>query len=536
MITQSNFFQYCKGTILPLVVICLTVVTGLAQNRPVVPINPASLEPSAEFSVMVDGKNALVYSSPIPAAFCSFSMSKPVEIKIKSLIRDIKWVDVRPLSSGIKPVFKNSDSIISFKINKPGQYSIELNGSIKIPLYLFANAPETGKPDRNGKNVLFFEAGKIHYPGTIQLKDNQELYIEGGAIVVGNIKARNASHIKISGHGILDGSYSRQFMDSLALVNKTNNPPAETGRRGGGPNGLILLNECNDVSIEGITIYNCKSWDVVPVICNNVKINNIKIISDNGGDDGIDIVSTKNITITNSFVHTKDDCIAVKSQAKPLPPAGQAPPAPGSGQQVAPGQLPPGPFYHVDNVLVKNCVFWNAAWGNALEIGFELSGDVSNVRLIDNDIIHVEGGAAFSIHNARRGVVRDILVDNLRVEGTDQKLFDLAIFRSIYSEDGERDAETVKKLYLHGIWDNVLAVPEKEKESRMKYRGYIKNVTLKNVSVVDGPFPFSVFYGSDSKHLVENISIENLRIHGRKITRLEDAKFYMENTKNISIK
>jgi polygalacturonase len=70
--------------------------------------------------------------------------------------------------------------------------------------------------------------------------------------------------------------------------------------------------------MEGITVYNCKTWDIVPVLCNNVKINNIKIVSDNGSDDGIDIVSTKNVIVSNSFIHTKDDCIAVKSHGFPL--------------------------------------------------------------------------------------------------------------------------------------------------------------------------------------------------------------------------
>ncbi|MEP7111160.1 MAG: glycosyl hydrolase family 28 protein [Ferruginibacter sp.] len=511
-----------------------------AQNRIPAPVNPLSFTPAADFSVQIDGKNALVYASPIPANFCSFVISKPVEVTIKSLTRDIKWVDVRPLSSGIKPVFQNSDSTIRFTIKRTGQYSIELNGGIKIPLYLFANSLEINKPDRTDKNVLYFESGKIHYPGTINMQDNQQVYIEAGAIVVGNVKARNASHIKIRGQGILDGSYSRQFMDSLAVVNLPVGFAPAQGRRGGS-NGLLLFNECNDVNIEGITLYNSKTWDVVPTICNNVKIDNIKIVSDNGGDDGIDIVSTRNMTITNSFIHTKDDCIAVKSHARPQPPLSPTSPAQSNAGQQRPtqqtfGELSPGPFYDVDSVLVKNCVFWNAAWGNALEIGFELSGDVKNVRFIDNDIIHVEGGAAFSIHNARRGVVSNILVDNLRVEGTDQKLFDLSIFRSIYSEDGLRDQAEINKLYVHGIWDNVLAVPEADKESRMKFRGKIKNIILKNVSVVDGPFPFSVFYGSDKEHLVENVIIENLNIHGKKIKSISEAKFYQENAKGVVIK
>ncbi|MEO5592401.1 MAG: glycosyl hydrolase family 28 protein [Chitinophagaceae bacterium] len=503
------------------------IVAG--QGRISAPVNPATFTNAADFSVQIDGKNTMVYASPLPADFCSFVVGKPVQIKIKSLTRDVKWVDVRPYSAGIRPIFGNSDSMIYFTINKPGQYSVELNGGIKIPLFLFGNVPEKNKPNLPDSNVLFFEAGKIHYPGTIILTDNKKVYIEEGAIVVGSIRARNARHIKIYGRGILDGSYGKQFMDSLALANHTNGASFEPSRNGGG-NGLISLNQCSDVLLDGIVIYNSKTWDVVPTMCRDVSINNIKIVSDNGGDDGIDIVSTKNITIANSFVHTKDDCIAIKSFAGIQQ---TAVPVNGSVAEIA---LPASHVYGVDTVIVKTCVFWNALWGNALEIGFELSGDVKNVRFLDNDIIHVEGGAAFSIHNARRAVVSDILVDGLRVEGTDQKLFDLSIFRSIYSDDGLKDQAEINKVYLHGIWDNVLGVPETEKESRSKFRGYIKNITLKNVSVVDGPFPFSVFCGADMHHQVENIIIENLTVHGKKITSADEAKFYMENTSNVIVK
>jgi polygalacturonase len=299
----------------------------------------------------------------------------------------------------------------------------------------------------------------------------------------------------------------------------------------GGIDGLISLTECRNVTIDGIILFNSKTWDVVPSLCDSVNISNIKIISDNNSDDGIDIVSTRNILVTNSFIRTKDDCIAIKSFAKPQPVSGQT----SHGEQVF-GKLSEGPFYPVDGVMVKNCVFWNAAWGNALEIGFELSGDISNVSFTNNDIIRVEGGAAFSIHNARRGVVSNILVDNLRVEGADQKLFDLAIFRSIYSEDGTGDKKEIRQLYLNGIWDNVLGVSAGESENHSKFRGHIKDIILKNISVVDGPFPFSVFYGPDKDHLVENVTIEGLSDHGKYIRDISGAKLYLENTKNIILR
>lgn len=525
--------MYIKQAVLLIILFCGSIA-GFAQTGNAVPLSPAGFSPSPEFLVTVNGKNVLVYSSPVPAAFCNFDMDRPVDIVVKSLTRDVKWVDVRPLSAGIRPTIKN-DSSINFRISKTGQYSIELNGIFKIPLFIFADAPEIDKPDRADKNVLYFEAGKIHYPGTIDLGDNQQIYIEGGAIVVGCVRADNVSHIKISGHGILDGSFSRHFMDSCARVNHTNGN-RDVAIKSVIVNGLISISECDDVKIEGITIYNSKTWDVVPVLCNNVNIRNIKIVSDNGGDDGIDVVSTKNVIIANSFIRTKDDCIAIKSFAVPKPPAGISPDLQVRTEQLSFGQPATGPFNGVYSVTVKNCVFWNALWGNGIEIGFELSGDVTNVQFTDNDIIHVEGGAAFSIHNARRGTVSNILVDDLRVEYADQKLFDLAIFRSVYSEDGTRDEEDIKRLYLNGVWDNVLRVTEEEKESHEKFRGHIRNITLKNIIVSDGPFPFSVFYGSDKNHLIENITIENLTIHGRNIREIANAKLYLENTKNIIIK
>jgi hypothetical protein len=497
------------------------------QAHEAVPVARASFIPSSEFSVKADGKKVMVYSAPFPAAFCSIELSKPVDIIVKSLTRDVKWADIRPLSSGIKPVIKN-DSTISFTISRPGQFSIELNGTFKTPLFVFADTPGKDKPERSGKNVLYFESGKIHYPGTINLKENQQVYIEAGAIVAGQIKADRVSHIKIRGGGILDGSYSSQFMDSCARVyNKGLTGNAEKG----GINGLISLTECRNVTIDGIILFNSKTWDVVPSLCDSVNISNIKILSDNNSDDGIDIVSTKNMLVKNSFIRTKDDCIAIKSFSKPQPVSGQA-----SHKEQVSGNLSEGPFYPVEGVLIKNCVFWNAAWGNALEIGFELAGDIRNVSFTDNDIIRVEGGAAFSIHNARRGVVSNILVDNLRVEGADQKLFDLAVFRSIYSEDGTSDKKEIRRLYLNGIWDNVLSVPGRESENHSKYRGHIKDIILKNISVVDGPFPFSVFYGADKDHLVENVTIEGLSVHGKTISDISGAKLYLENTKNIILR
>lgn len=500
---KRNWFIYltficCSCLICP----SLTIAQAVLYPAPI------GLSSSEQYSVTINGKDAFVYASPVPAAYCSFDMNGEAEITIKAN-RDIKWVDIRPLALGIHPIFK--DSTIHFTLSKPAQISIELNGSIKMPLFIFANAPEENKPSKNDSNVLFFEAGKIHYPGIINLQSNQTLYVEGGAVVVGVVKANNAKHIRIAGRGIIDGTYNSSFSDSL--IKTKNAIVIDANRNLGTYQRFLEFTHCDDVKIEGVTLHNSTSWQVVPLQSKNVEINNVKIISDQASDDGIDVVHCKNVHIHHCFIRTKDDCVAIKAYIA----------------------SPPGP--DVDSILVDKCVFWNALWGNGFEIGFELnSAAVKNVTFRNSDIIHIEAGAAFSIHNAGAATVSNILFENIRVEDARQKLFDLAIFRSQYSEDGSLDTAVRRKLYLNGAWDGVLMIPAEERAAHAMYRGKIKNVVFRNIKIVDGLFPYSVFYGYDAYKNVSNVLIENLQVHGKRIRNLSEAKCYLENATNISLK
>ncbi len=469
---------------------------------------PLGIKPSSDYEVKINGKEVFVYSSPIPASYCIFNMDGPVEITIKTG-RDLKWVDIRPLSSELKATFK--DSTITIKMSKPLKISVELNGSIKSPLFIFANPPEISKPNKKDSNIVFFEAGKIHYPGIIKLKSNQTLYIEGGAVVVGVVESENTKHVKISGRGILDGSYNHNLNDSiiktgnLSLISSTKLP--------GSYHRSIEFKDCEDVSIEGITLHNSTSWQVVPIHCNRVKIENIKVVSDQASDDGIDVVRSRNVSITNSFIRTKDDCIAIKANMKYPPSEG------------------------VDNVLVENCVFWNALWGNGLEIGFELfSSEVKNITFRNSDIIHVEANAALSIHNSGNAVVSNVLYDNIRIENVGKKLFDLAIFRSRYSLDGSENEEEIKKLYLNGAWDGVLKISSDKKKIHAKFRGQIKNITFKNIRLIDCNYPYSIFNGYNQEKNINGVKIENLIVNGKQITDKKLFKSYIENAENITVK
>ncbi len=461
---------------------------------------PQDANVAGDYKVRVDGKDVFVFNNPV-AAIAAFDFQGEVEVAITPM-RDVKWVDVRPKRLGIKPTVK--DNTIRFKVSQPCNLSIELNGEIlNHPMFLFANPLEKDAPKQGDKGVHYFEAGKVHKPGVIEVNDGETVYIAGGAIVEGAILAQNANNVRICGRGILDGTRLREI-------------------RAGRWMRFVQFTDCNNVQVEGIILSNSQTWQIMPVGCNDVTIRNVKMVSDNGSDDGIDIVSSRNVTVDGCFIHTKDDCVVIKA-------------FPGGPRY--PGRDPRTPGPDVNNVIVRDCVFWNAAWGNAVEIGFELRAkSVSNITFKNCDIIHVEDGATFSIHNGDFATVSNIRFEDIRVEDSRQKLFDFAIFLSQYSSDRPADANDRSKWYLQGAWDGVLKADKERKKEFSANRGYIKGIYCKNITVVDGLAPFSIICGFDEEHPVEDVTFENLTIHGRKIKNAEDGKFWLENARNIKFR
>jgi hypothetical protein len=223
------------------------------------------------------------------------------------------------------------------------------------------------------------------------------------------------------------------------------------------------------------------------------------------------------VTIESSFVRANDDCIAIKT----------------FGDESYPGQGP-SPGRDVRSIRVTGSVFWNMAWGNALEIGFELRApSVSGILFQDCDVIHVERGATFSIHNGDAATVSDVRFEDIRVEDSRHKLIDLAVFLSQYSTDRPADREEIRRRYMDGAWDGVLRVTPEQKPVYAASRGHIKGVLFKDIAVVDGGLPFSILSGFDAEHAVEDVALDNLTFHGQPLRDAEQARFFVENARGI---
>lgn len=443
------------------------------------------------YTVKVNGVKVPVYDTPI-ASYALFDFTGNVTVEVNTMY-DVRWVDIRPLKSALKPEY-TGDNSFKFNMSKPENISLELNGRIRQqPLFIFSGNPEKEKPSKNDPNVVWFEGGKLYKDVKLELKDNQTVYLEGGAVVQGYIFAEGKKNVKILGRGILDGSF-----------NKTTE---------GNKNRFVHLENCENIDIRDVILHNGTTWQVALFHCNKAEINGIRIVSESASDDGLDIFRCTNVVVDGVFAHTKDDCVAIKSGGK------------------YPADHP------TDNIVVKNCVFWNSIWGNAIEIGFELySNEVKNIRFENIDVIHVEDGATMSIHNAGQAHVHNVVFENIRVEDSRQKLFDVAIFYSQWGPDGIRDQDFITKNYLHGAWDGVQKPPAGKEAYHSTFRGKVSNIVFKDIQVMGGLMPFSVFHGFDKEKNVSGITIENLTYMGKKLLTPETAKVRQQNTDNLIIK
>jgi len=473
-------------------VLLLLFGSGVADAQEVVTYSVPSDAPEAEdFTVEVEGQDVFVHDTPV-AAVARFDFEDgPVEVTIWPNDVDVKWVDIRPEHLGIQP--RLEDGLIRFTLQEPRNLSIEINRNLERPLFLFAGAPAMDKPDPSDPDVRYFDGGQTHEPGLVHLESGETVYVEGGAVVKGAFRAEDATDITIRGHGVIDasaaGRLEEQFPDEARVVSCV---------------------RCRDLTVRGVTLLRGTMWQIVPDRSQNVRIAGVRVVSRDGGDDPLNPLQSRNVVIDGVFLRSKDDCMAIKTPD------------------------PNGPGAR--NVVLENSTLWSGAWGNAIEIGFELREDVEDVRYENIDITHVEHGAAISIHNGDAGTVQDVHYQDVRIEDAREKLFDLAIFRSWWSLDkpeGEIRGDNFWRHYLHGTWDNVMKYDPEREDYHAQFRGHIRDVTVRNVRLMGGPLPFSVFAGFDEEHAVEDVTIDGLFWTGERIDDPAEGHFYLEHVRDL---
>ncbi len=279
----------------------------------------------------------------------------------------------------------------------------------------------------------------------------------------------NIKNLRITGGGTIKGGGKK-----LELACKGARGIRSRGR-------LILLMNCQNVSIDNLTLTEPPCWSLHYIYSNHISCYNL-LINTKGthNGDGIDPDSSTDSYIFNCTFDTGDDCIAIKSGKNP------------EGYYVA---------KPTNYIKITNC---NFIGGHGISIGSEMSGGVSNILIQDCKAGSLLYGMQIKGTKERGGYVKNIIVDNC-------ELMKITIFSKLnYNNDGE-------------------AAPKLPTFENFTF----KNIDLSNANTNEPVININGF--KDPKNLLKNVKFENIILPQNAKVIINDAKkITFSNVKSIT--
>ncbi len=399
----------------------------------------------------------------------------------------------------VAPTFKNQD----FKIT---DYGASLDSTVKST-EAFKKAIEACHANGGGRVIVpkgTFLSGPIH------LKSNVNLHLEDGSKILFSrdledykplvfsrwegmecmnysplIYAYEQENIAITGNGVLDGNANNEYWwpwkakkdygwkegvpNQLDAVKKLTQQvkdlvPARERIHGDGSYlrpPFIQPYLSKNILIADVKIINAPFWNINPVLCENVTVRNVKVITHGPNNDGCNPESSKNVLITGCFFDTGDDCIAIKSGRNE------------DGRNIG---------RPAENHIIEDCEMKDGHGG--VVIGSEISGGARNIfaQNLKMDSPNLDRILRIKTSSLRGGIIENIYMRNIEV-GTYKEA---AIrFNMFYENPGD-------------------------------FMPVIRNITVENLNVKEGG-KFGVLINAYKESPVENLRVINSTINGVKI-------------------
>lgn len=431
---------------------------------------PDNLALSGEWRMYAGEMEIPVCSVPVthggPHSFCQILLEQgtaALNIKVCSL-REVFRARIHTLNGDFP--FQLQGNEIRGTVTGPGYLTVEINDRIYAPLTIIIRSPVDcekygiGKRCGDGESaakeqrIRIYKAG-IHEVESVELKDNETLYLEPGAVLravqpaedempetekdwagIPNyadfIRADNRSNIKIIGYGIID-------LSGLSWH----------ARR------TIRLTGCENVVLDGPVLIGAAHWTTALFRCENVKVRNLVMLGYRQNSDGIDLVNCRNVHVDGCYIRTGDDAICIKSM--------EAPPVCGG-----------------EKILVENCTVWDDKV-RGIGIAGESKSDICDVIFRDCLVLHGLADWAYEmgalcITLCDSGTVSDILFENIRILQESACAINCMLYRDRWSTDTQA--------------------------------GHIRDIRFRNIRIPENT-PIRI-WGYDEGHEVENIYLEQI--------------------------
>lgn len=375
-----------------------------------------TLRPSLDYTVKANGQSVFVYPTPEPH-IAMLGADGLVKVEIEYNKAYVENAIVRPIDKNHPYTFDKNG--VTVWLNPLDQVSVEINGDLDNPLFVYVNPLEENKPNPDDANVRYYKAGGIYNVGLCNIpSSNTTVYIEGGAIVEGRLVFQGGDNVSVGGYGILRS-------------------PKDDG-------SSLRFERCTNVKVDGIFHENYDGWSIAFLCSKDVDVNNYKVVAPYGqppygiDNGGLNILATENAVVKNCWAYAHDDAFMIKSQ-----------------KFVWAGET--------KNIYLENCIGWNVDAGNSFEIGYETEMNVTDVHFKNIYSIHSDVGprgvmrrSAVGIHQGAGGTISNVSYENVYIEDPLEFGIYLAVLKSAYSlgddvewHPGVVDGVTFKNVKMH---------------------------------------------------------------------------------------
>jgi len=286
-------------------------------------------------------------------------------------------------------------------------------GNVVVPAGEFFTGPIHLKSNVNlhlneGATLKFNTDPKAYLPAVLTRFESVECYNYSPFIY-----ALGQKNVAVTGKGTLDGqatdenwlewkgkkggTQTQKAANERLKKMAEEGVPVEQRRFGEGdylrPN-FIQFNRCSNVMVEGVHIRRSPMWEINPILCTNVIVRGVDIVSHGANNDGCDPESCRDVLIENCLFDTGDDCIAIKSGRN------------ADGRRIGVPSV---------NLIIRGCTMRDGHAGTA--IGSEISGSCSNVFVENCEMSSPNLYCALRLKSnaVRGGVLQNIFMRNVNV-------------------------------------------------------------------------------------------------------------------------
>lgn len=219
-----------------------------------------------------------------------------------------------------------------------------------------------------------------------------EAYKDGKGGMWALFNGEGVKNVMIRGAGRIDGQ-GPTWWATLAAAEALRPSDQERPDDAPGRPRLMRFDHSSDITVQRVTLQNSPSYHLVFRHCDDVQVTGVNILAPTSAQitsapntDGIDIISSRNVRVTTSYISVAEDDIAIKAEGSPDDPDNRTSGIRirgstfNGGHGVAIGSVTTG---GVDDVTVEANVFTGTQWGIRIKTARDRGGAISNLVFRD---------------------------------------------------------------------------------------------------------------------------------------------------------